>query len=87
MNDDRLATALGSFYKSTALTPPDPSRSLGEVMARVSQAHQRGRWWPLPSLGQTPAAPPANPNREHPSTPVPATSGHPAAITGHQLYG
>ena len=82
MTDDRLTTALGPFYKSTALTPPDPSRSLGKVMARVSQTHQRGRWWPLPSLGQAPAAPSAIPDREHQSTPVPATSGYPTTITG-----
>ena len=82
MNDDRLTTALGSFYKSTAQTPPDPSRSLGEVMTRVPQTRQRGRWWPLPSLRRASVAPPVIPTTGFQPTPMPATIGHASTITG-----
>ncbi len=82
MNDDRLTAALRSFYQGTALTPPDPELGLERVMNRVPETQQRGRWWPLPSLGQAAAMPSAIPDPEHQSTPVPATSGYPTTITG-----
>jgi hypothetical protein len=82
MNDDRLTTALGSFYKGTALTPPDPERGLERVMTRVPQTRQRGPWWPLPSWGRASAMPSAITDPEHRSTPVPATNGYPTTITG-----
>ncbi len=82
MTEDRLQTILESFYRSTALTPPDPSRSLEEVMARVPQTRQRGRCWPLPSLGRASVTPPAIPSTAFRPTPMPATTGHVPTITG-----
>ncbi len=82
MTDDRLDTILGSFYKSTARTPPDPSRSLGEVIARVPQTRQRSRWWPLPIVGRASVTLPVSGGPQQPSTPNPAPSGHSVRVTG-----
>jgi hypothetical protein len=82
MNDDRLTTALGSFYKGTAPTPPDPELGLERVMTRVRKTRQRGRWWPLPIFGRAPAMPSAIPDPEYRSTPIPATNGHSPTVTG-----
>jgi hypothetical protein len=81
MNDDRLTTALGSFYKGTAPTPPDPELGLERVMTRVRKTRQRGRWWPLPIFGRAPAMPSAIPDPEYRSTPIPATNGHSPTVT------
>jgi len=72
MNDDRLTTALGSFYKGTTPTPPDPELGLERVMTRVRKTRQRGRWWPLPAFDRPVST---FPSRELAPALIPATNG------------
>jgi len=58
MNDERLDSTLGAFYKGTAKAPPDPEHGLREVITRLPRTRQRSRWWPLPTLGRRSAPDP-----------------------------
>lgn len=82
MNDDRLTTALGSFYKGTAPTPPDPELGLERVMTRVRKTRQRGRWWPLPIFRRASAIP----DPAHRSTSAQSTNGYRTTTIGRTHF-
>ena len=82
MNDDRLTTALGSFYRGTAPTPPDPVLGLERVMTRVRKTRQRGRWWPLPAFDRPVST---FPSRELAPALIPATNG-PTPARGFTMF-
>lgn len=51
MNDHDLASGLRAWLRDTEARPDDARHSADRVMARVREAGQRGRWWPLPTFG------------------------------------
>jgi hypothetical protein len=82
MNDDRLDAVLGSFYQDTALAPPDPEQGLSEVMRRVRQTRQRGRWLPFPLFRREAPTPTATDTADYQPTPIPATNGRAPIVIG-----
>jgi len=73
MSNEKLALVLRSWLKTRDVAPPDATQSAGRLMARLPQTRQRGRWWPLPIFGRASVVPPAIPDTEYQSTPIPAT--------------
>jgi hypothetical protein len=85
MSDQQIGPVLGAWFKGMDSTPPEAHQSTRQVMARLPQVRQRGRWWPV-SLLQRPAAPaPAMPDTEFQPTPIPATNGRVPTVTGRTM--
>jgi hypothetical protein len=83
VKDERFWALLGTWLKDTATSPPDPQQTARKVAERLPQTPQvRRRWW-LPSLRREPAHLTASKERtEYQPTPIPATNGHSATVTG-----
>ena len=79
MTDERMRPVLEAWFRDKDIPPADPHRSTDQVMTRLPQVKQRGRWR-LPSFHHTPAPPPAIPSTEYQPTPIPATNGHSPTI-------
>jgi len=71
MKRQPLGPILGPWFKSMDTPPPDAQDCARQVMARVPQIHQRGPWWPLPTLDRP--------------APVPTTIG-PAPARGFTVF-
>jgi hypothetical protein len=75
MNDEQLGKALGSFYKDTEETPPDPRSSADRVMVEVPDTPQvRRRWW-LPPFRRKADTESVMASTEFQPTSIPATNG------------
>jgi len=86
MSDEKLAPVLSSWLKSRDIASPDATRSAAQVMARVSQTRQRGRWWPLPILGRATVTPAAIRGTGSPLAPIPARNGQTSSVTGRTQF-
>jgi hypothetical protein len=77
MTKEHLASGLRAWLKDTEAQPDDARRSTDKVMARVEEAAQRGRWWPLPVFHRkirTDAT--AIGTTEYQPSPIPAINGN-----------
>ncbi len=83
MNDDQLLREVGRWLKDADPEPPDAHERVREAMARTPRVRQRGRWWPLPSLGR-PNDPPVSDQTTiaHQPSLIPATNGHTPTVLG-----
>ena len=81
MTDERMRPVLEAWFRDKDIPPADPHRSTDQVMTRLPQVKQRGRWR-LPSFHHTPGPPPAIPSTEYQPTPIPATNGRTPTVTG-----
>ena len=83
MNDERLRQTVGSWLRDEDAAPPDSLHSARQVAARVSKVRQQSRWWPLPLLRRSPAAPAVIPDTDLLlPDPTPATNGHTPTVIG-----
>jgi hypothetical protein len=48
MKDEQMQPLLEGWFKDREVTPADVRHSASQVMARLPEVRQRGRWWPLP---------------------------------------
>jgi hypothetical protein len=48
----QMTSIVEGWLKGTADTPYTVDQGMGQVMARLPRVRQRGRWWPLPSIGR-----------------------------------
>jgi len=82
MNDEQMQSLLGTWFEDTDPTPPDTWRTAVEVMARVPQTRQRGRWWPLPTFHRKAQTATATDTTEYRPSSIPATNGHAPTVIG-----
>lgn len=78
MTDEQPVPGVRAWLKRTDMPPEDVRRSAATVSALVERHGQRGRWWPLPSLGSS--GPTASPEPRPPvaSPPTLIARAHPA---------
>ena len=72
MKRQPMGPILGPWFKGMDETPPDAQKCAREVMARLPEVRQRGRWWPLPAFDRPVST---FPSRELAPAPIPATNG------------
>jgi hypothetical protein len=72
MSDERMQPLLEAWFKDREATPHDVRHSTSQVMARLPDVHQRGRWWPLPAFDRPVST---FPSRELAPAPIPVTNG------------
>ena len=60
MNDERMRPLLKAWFQARSVGPADVPDGVAQVVARLPQSPQRGRWWPLPRLDRPTAIPPTN---------------------------
>jgi hypothetical protein len=82
MNDEQMQSRLDTWFGETNPTPPDARQTAFQVMTRVPQTRQRGRWWPLPAFHRKTQTPTATDTSEYQLNPVPATNGHAPTVIG-----
>ena len=73
MIDEQMRPLLKAWFQAREAAPTDVPEGVARVMVRVSETHQRGRWWPLPVFDHPGA--PAFPSRELAPALIPATKG------------
>ena len=83
MTDEKLGLDLARWMKDAEFAPTDASRSAHQVATRLPQTRQLGRRWWLPSSKRTQAIPPTtDQTTEYQPTPILATNGQSATVTG-----
>jgi hypothetical protein len=61
MNDEQMRPLLKAWFQARKAAPTDVPNGVAQVLARVPEVRQRGRWWPLPTFDRP--------------APIPATGG------------
>jgi len=79
---DPMTPEVRDWMRRTHAEPPDAQQSARQVMTRLPEVRQRSRWWPLPVLYRRTKAPTAADATDHQSSPIQATNGHAATVTG-----
>ncbi len=79
---DPMTPEVREWMKRTDAEPPDAQRSARQVMTRLPEVRQRKRWWPFPVRYRPAKAPTTTNNAEYQTTPIPATNGQSATVTG-----
>ena len=82
MSDEQLQSLLETWFADTDPAPPDTRQTAVEVMARVPETRQRGRWWPLPPLRQKAQTATAIETIEEQPGPTAAIYGHIPTVIG-----
>lgn len=78
--DNQMGPILRLWLKDTTVTPPDAQHSVSQVVGRLPEVSKQRRWWPLRTKTTPPA--PAMRDNDYQPTPVPATNGQSATVTG-----
>ena len=82
MNDEQIRSALDEWFRDTDPQPPNARHTAAHVMARVPQAHQRGRWQPFRRFRREARPPTATDTIAYQPSPVPASNGHTPTVIG-----
>jgi hypothetical protein len=82
MNDEQMQALLEVWFDDTDPTPPDSRQTAAQVMARVPDTRQRGRWRPFPSLRRGTQTTAVTDTVEYPSSRIPAGNGHAPTVNG-----
>ena len=82
MNDQQMQSLLDAWFEDTDPAPPDTRRTAVEVMARVPQTRQRGRWLPFPLYRRKAQTATATDTTDYRPSPIPATNGHAPTVIG-----
>ena len=82
MNDEQVQSTLETWFEDTDPQGPDPQRITAQVMARVPQTRQRGRWLPFQLFRHRVRTPTIDNTTKYQPSPTPATNGHTATIIG-----
>ena len=72
MNDEQMRPLLKAWFQARSVGPADVPDGVAQVVARLPQTRQRGRWWPLPVFDRPVST---FPSRELAPAPIPATNG------------
>jgi hypothetical protein len=87
MTDEQFGPLVASWLKAGNNPPPDPGGSVRQTMTVAQQTRQlRRRWWLPPFVHRMPAPPKSPPTTDQTTdyqpTPIPATNGQSATVTG-----
>ena len=82
MSNEQMQPLLRTWFRDRRIAPTDVPNGVAQVMARVPEVRQRGRWWPLPVLHRTVQTPTASDTAEYRPSPIPATNGHAPTVIG-----
>jgi hypothetical protein len=82
MNDQQMQSLLDAWFEDTDPAPPDTRRTAVEIMARVPQTRQRGRWLPFPLFRRKVQTPTATDTTDYQPSPILATNGHAPTVIG-----
>ena len=82
MNDKQMQALLEAWFDDTDPTPPDTRQTAVQVMGRVPETRQRGRWWPVPSFRRQTQPAAVTDTVGYPSNRVPAGNAHAPTVNG-----
>jgi hypothetical protein len=82
MTNKQLGPVVRAWLKRTDVGPEDVRRSTHHISVRVPETRQRSRRWPLPNIRRATKPSSSDQSNDYQPTPIPATNGHPATVTG-----
>ena len=82
MNDEQMQSVLDEWFEDTDPQPPNARSTATNVMARVPQTRQRGRWLPFRLFRPKAQTPTATDTSEYQPSPFPASNGHTPTVIG-----
>ncbi len=86
MNDERMRSALDEWLRDTDPQPPDPNRTATQLMSRLSETRQRGRWLPFRVVHRGVETSMTADTIEYQPNPIPATNGRSQPIDGRTRF-